>query len=187
MKALLLASGALAAAIAIAPAAQAGHGSRRTGENAFYDNAKVLRVEPIKRIVRVSTPEEECWDEEVRYPAMPADTEHGVGKVVLGGIVGGVIGHQIGKGRGKDAATAVGTLIGAAVGHNSAMKQAQSAGSDRIGYEQRCRVAERYRTEERIDGYRVTYRYRGQTFNTHMPYDPGERIRVRIEVAPVDD
>jgi hypothetical protein len=30
----------------------------------------------------------------------------------------------------------------------------------------------------------VTYNYRGQTFNTVMPRDPGNRIRLRVSVEP---
>jgi len=34
--------------------------------------------------------------------------------------------------------------------------------------------------EERIDGYRVTYLYRGREYTTVMSYNPGERIRIRV-------
>ena len=35
-----------------------------------------------------------------------------------------------------------------------------------------------------IDGYEVTYVYGGREYVTHMPYDPGDRIRVRVAVTP---
>ena len=38
--------------------------------------------------------------------------------------------------------------------------------------------------EERIDGYRVVYRYNGQKYATELPYDPGREIRVRVDVRP---
>jgi hypothetical protein len=31
----------------------------------------------------------------------------------------------------------------------------------------------------------VTYRYNGRDYRTQMPYEPGERIRVRVSVDPV--
>ena len=39
---------------------------------------------------------------------------------------------------------------------------------------------------ERIEGYDVTYEYAGREYVTRMPYDPGERIRVRVDVTPAD-
>ena len=50
----------------------------------------------------------------------------------------------------------------------------------------RCDVSYRHDYEERIDGYHVTYAYNGREYTTDMPYDPGERIRVRVDVAPAE-
>ena len=36
----------------------------------------------------------------------------------------------------------------------------------------------------RVAGYRVTCEYAGRQYVTRMPYDPGERIRVRVAVTP---
>jgi hypothetical protein len=30
----------------------------------------------------------------------------------------------------------------------------------------------------------VTYEYHGRMYSTVMPYDPGERMRVRVSVVP---
>jgi uncharacterized protein YcfJ len=38
--------------------------------------------------------------------------------------------------------------------------------------------------EQRIDGYRVTYVYQGREYSTRMPYDPGDRVRIRVDVIP---
>jgi len=38
--------------------------------------------------------------------------------------------------------------------------------------------------EERVEGYRVTYVYHGREYTTRMPYDPGQRVRVNIDVSP---
>ena len=34
--------------------------------------------------------------------------------------------------------------------------------------------------EERVDGYHVTYEFRGRQYNTVMSYDPGDHIRIRV-------
>jgi uncharacterized protein YcfJ len=36
-----------------------------------------------------------------------------------------------------------------------------------------------------VDGYDVTYKYRGKTHHVVMPYDPGERLKMRISITPV--
>ena len=80
------------------------------GERAvFYDEARVVRVEPLVRKVRVAEPRETCRDE--RVPVYEADYRSAT-PMILGGILGGVIGHEMGKGRGKDAATVAGVVLG---------------------------------------------------------------------------
>ena len=37
---------------------------------------------------------------------------------------------------------------------------------------------------ERIVGYDVRYEYNGREFRTRMPYDPGEKMPVNVEVRP---
>lgn len=140
-----------------------------------YVFARVVEVEPIMTRVRVSTPQRDCWYEEREvYPQRGID---GVtaGPTVLGAIIGGVVGHQFGSGRGRDAATVAGTVIGASIGHSSAV---QAAGSETRDVK-RCEVRYERSWEEQIDGYRVTYVYRGREYTTRMPYDPGSSVRVR--------
>ncbi len=156
------------------------------------DYAQVISSRPIYSQVRVSEPRRECWDERVTY----RDSYRGGGRgsafdntagAVLGGVIGGAAGHQLSEGSGKQIATAIGALIGASVGSN-AVRNSYSRGDDdyreRVAYEPRCRTVEDSRYEERIEGYDVTYRYNGRTYSTRMPYDPGNRIAVEVEVAP---
>lgn len=153
--------------------------------NDGYDYASVVHVEPITRQVRVETPRRECWDESRYTQSRPHISEPAVGgRTLLGGIIGGVIGHQIGSGRGRDAATIAGSVIGAGVGYDAASRRSSSAVEERTV--QRCDVRYDRDVEERIDGYRVTYEYNGREYTTRLPYDPGERIRVRVNVAPAE-
>jgi uncharacterized protein YcfJ len=180
-----IAISAITIAMVLTPTAYAGHKWKHHAQSDFNDVAQVIRAEPITRTVQISEPRRECWQEEVRRPIVHAEGQDSAGKVVLGGIVGGVIGHQIGSGRGNRAATLAGTLIGAAVGHDMAMKSARTIETDHVDYVQRCRVSHETHTEERIEGYEVTYRYRGESFTSRMPYDPGKRLRVRVMVSPI--
>ena len=146
-----------------------------------YDYAPVTHVEPIVRQVRVETPRRECWNETQYVQTRPHISDaHVAGPTLLGGIIGGVIGHQFGSGSGRDAATIAGVAIGASVGYDSAAKRQAGTREEVV---QRCDVRYEQRTEERIDGYRVTYQVNGRDYTTRLPYDPGERIRVRVAVA----
>ena len=48
---------------------------------------------------------------------------------------------------------------------------------------QRCRTVETGR--DVVDGYDVTYRYQNRDFTTRLANDPGDRIQVRVDVAPI--
>lgn len=50
----------------------------------------------------------------------------------------------------------------------------------------RCRTVKRYEPRQQLIGYRVDYRYEGQTFTTRTRGNPGRFIRVRVDVDPVD-
>ncbi|MDH3450962.1 MAG: glycine zipper 2TM domain-containing protein [Gammaproteobacteria bacterium] len=172
-----------AAAIALTTASHAGQRAE-----SFTDNAQVIDVEPIVRTVRIEHPRRECWDEEVRHSAH-SHHGHNPGGMIVGGVIGGLVGNSLGrrinKGRGRYAATAVGTLIGAAVGQSAGEHHHRESGGN--GYREHCRAYVDYSTEERVQGYWVTYRYRGEEFRTRMAQQPGETLRVRVRVIPLTD
>ncbi len=97
----------------------------------------------------------------------------------------GPFGHQIGNGRGKKLATAVGAILGAQIGHEAVNGHGNSGHDSYVEYEQRCDVRQQVSYEEVIDGYKVSYRYKGERYNIEMPYHPGKRIKMRIQVTPV--
>lgn len=153
-------------------------------KKAQYDYAQVISAEPIIRYVTVKTPVRECW-QDTEVQVVDRGAPRNAGGTLVGAIIGGVIGHQFGSGRGNDAATVAGTVIGAAIG-NDATKNARR---ETVRYErpvERCATTISEREEERIDGYRVIYRYNGQKYSTRMPYDPGNKLRVRVDVRPAD-
>jgi uncharacterized protein YcfJ len=155
-----------------------------------YDFARVVDVQPLVTRVRVTTPQRECWDEtrydERGYGNGPLPRSS-AGGAVLGAVIGGVLGHQIGSGRGRDAATAAGAVIGAAVGSKQAQRRGGYAAVPPREYQvQRCETRYRESWEERTDGYRVTYVYNGRRQVTELPYRPGDRIRVRVDVSPAE-
>lgn len=48
-----------------------------------------------------------------------------------------------------------------------------------------CRMIPVEREFRRPIGYDVDYVHRGVTYRSRMPYDPGNRVRVRVSVTPV--
>lgn len=176
----MILTAALAASVTALPALADGGKHGRKGS----DYAQVISAEPIYRSVRVSEPSRECREERVVLRDRPEYwMDNGTGGAFIGAIAGGVAGHQFGKGRGKDAATALGALIGAGIGQRVALENSARP-VERVVYEERCDVVERYRYEERVEGYDVAYRYNGRIYHTRMPYDPGKRIPVSVDVRP---
>ena len=149
--------------------------------NVFYDKAKVIDVKPMMEVVQIPVDSRECWTEEVEYPARRSDPNAGM---VAGGIIGGVVGHTLGKGhRDRGVATVAGTILGGAIGRDMANRRVSEP---YVSQERTCRTTHKYYEEERLAGYRVTYRYRGRTFTREMPEDPGQFVRVRVAVDPMD-
>lgn len=192
----LLTLGVALGSVAAAPVVLAGDKHRYRYDNAsyvrtspVYDYARVISAEPIVRQVRVETPQRECWTEDQYEPPPPPPHTGLAGPMIIGGIIGGVIGSRFGDGDGRRAATLAGTLIGSSIGHDAAARrQAQSAPYEpRISSVERCGVRYIDSYEERIEGYNVEYEYAGQRHQTRLPYDPGDRIRIRVSVSPVED
>ena len=181
----LILSCAIAAAFATSAQASRGHYDQEQYDNGFADYARVDHVEPIVREIRVSTPREECYQEEVRYIERPGFLQANTG-LLLGGLAGGLLGGQIGHGSGRKIATIGGSLLGAGVGYDYQNRYHPARERERVSYEDRCRTVEEVHTEERVEGYDVSYRYQGKRFQTQLPYDPGDRIRVGVDVRPLE-
>jgi uncharacterized protein YcfJ len=165
------------------PALANGQGHKRGGP--LYDYAQVISSRPIIRYVTVKTPVQECWEDVEYYTVNHRPPGEGA-RTLAGAVLGGVIGHQFGSGRGNDAATVAGTLIGATIGNQSAYRAAEgSYGPTQYSRPvTRCETRYRERQEKRVEGYEVVYRYHGQKYSTRMPHDPGQRIRVRVDIRP---
>ncbi|OOG50252.1 glycine zipper 2TM domain-containing protein [Rhodanobacter sp. C01] len=146
-------------------------------DNAHYGWADVLRADPVQGVVRTNVPQQQCYDQQV-VQHNPGNSAAGT---VLGAVIGGVLGHTIGKGDGRTAATVGGAVVGGAVG-NSVSNQ----GSNYQTTQTTCQQVNAVSEQRRIIGYDVEYRYRGEVYTSRLSYDPGERLRVRVQVDPAD-
>ncbi|NND65905.1 MAG: glycine zipper 2TM domain-containing protein [Gammaproteobacteria bacterium] len=148
-------------------------------DGGHYDDARVIRVVPIVRQVRVVDTQYECWNENVTHTTSNGNT---AAATIAGGLIGGVLGRQIGGGSGRDGMTVVGTLVGSAIANDQAQRN-----SGRTTYQdtvERCENRPIDYYEDRIDGYDVTYEYNGREYQTSLSYDPGNTIKVRVDVSP---
>lgn len=149
----------------------------------LYEYARVVKVRPIYREIEVSRPVRECWQEPVYHTHH--DEHQSAGGMLAGGLIGGIIGNQFGRGHGNKIATVAGTLIGAQIGHQAVNQHHRQHGETITGYEEHCKTRHQVSYEEVVDGYDVTYKYRGKRYRIEMPYDPGKRIKMRIQFTPV--
>jgi uncharacterized protein YcfJ len=148
-----------------------------------FDYAEVIDSTPIYRTVEVSVPREECWTEEV--VSQRRAHSHSSTPAILGTIIGGALGNAVGHDKSNKR---VGAVVGAVLGH--------SIGRDIVAANSRGRVTEvetvrqcetvyDHHEEERLLGYQVRYRYHDKDYSVRMDDDPGEFVRVRVDVQPV--
>jgi uncharacterized protein YcfJ len=150
-----------------------------------YEEAAVLASTPIYREVEISSPQEECWEEEVvRQDLRRYERSSTPG--LLGMIIGGALGNAVGN---NSSSRKVGAVVGAVLGGSVArdITRANDARNApvRVVTEERCRTVYNTRREEKLVGYDVRYSYNGAQHTVRMPEDPGATVRVRVDVEPV--
>lgn len=148
----------------------------------FRDFAQVVSSIPVYE--RINTPRRDCWIEQVGFEPSHGGREHvrrDYGGAIIGGIVGGLLGNTVGEGSGRRVATAVGAATGAIVGDRIDNADRVHGRHERPRHEERCRVTDHW--SERITGYNVVYRYQGREFSAFMPFDPGRKVRVLVNVS----
>ena len=142
--------------------------------------AKVVDAQPVYEVVRYPVKEQRCWEEEVwRKERSPRKTT----SVIVGSIIGGVIGNQFGGGSGKTALTAAGAVIGGSIAANASDRRYPD--NYYPATQTQCAVETNWRTEEQIVAWDVSYKYRGDVYQTRMKEEPGRRIQVRVDVEPL--
>jgi len=152
----------------------------------FVDRARVHDVQPQYQLVQV--PRQECASQYVQDApqVVQGSSGTGYGGAIIGGVAGGLLGNQVGKGHGREAATAAGAVIGAITGdrlqNNGQPQQVVQAPPREV---RNCRtVAD---VQQQLTGYRVTYEYRGNQYQTVMREQPGQSLPVRVSVTPLEE
>ena len=152
----------------------------------IYDRARVVSADPIYETVSYDVPVEQCREQQVRY-SEPVRTQGSVTGPILGAIIGGAIGNAVGHHKSnKQVGTIVGALLGGSIGADISRRHRAAVGPVSYRTEQVCEVLREVREEERLAGYNVSYVYAGTTYSTRMKRDPGDSVRVRVSVNPVN-
>ena len=162
----------------------------------FTDSAAVISSNAITD--RIPVNREECWSEQRRgyeeRRVTRQDNGQSIGAgTVIGAIAGGVIGHQFGSSSGgRDHGTAAGAIVGGLIGNQVDRDRGGNYGeSVEVERVPVTRDVERCRTVGDVRqvpvGYEVRYRYGGREFVTRLPQDPGRRIRIAVDVRPLEE
>lgn len=164
------------------------------GRAAHYrDTARVIDVEPIvswrqvevqRRVCKPRRRHHDDYSDNRRYDG----NDDYLVPTVLGGVVGGVLGSQVDDRGARVVTTAAGSAVGALVGYG--LSQASYQTVDHRDHHhgkhhgRKCRTVTEYERRRHVDGYRVTYRYRGHEFVTRTEQRPGRRIPVKVKLRP---
>lgn len=106
---------------------------------------------------------------------------------VVGGVVGAVLGSQVGGGSARYATSAIGSMVGSQVGgsiYDQSQRQRQQGHVNVCDMEPVNGGYGNARYGNAADAYDVTYEYNGRRYTSRMNYDPGQRVRVRVDVTP---
>lgn len=151
--------------------------------NTSYEYAQVIDSRPVYQTVEVSSPREECWNEEVvSHRRSHSDSRT---PAIIGTIIGGALGNAVGHGKSN---RRVGTVVGAVLGHSIGRDIVAANGRNgETHYEtvRHCETVYEYHEEERLIGYDVRYRYNDEEYSVRMDEEPGSQVRVRVNVQPV--
>jgi len=139
--------------------------------------ARVLSVEPVYRYFKEPVRDHSC----VQYePGRAGYNSHTA--TVLGAVIGGALGHRIGDSHGDPKVAAVaGGLLGASLGRDMDRRANYHRG---LRVEGPCRVQHREETRRQLVEYKVSYRYNGEVHLARMDYDPGEWVKLDVNVTP---
>jgi uncharacterized protein YcfJ len=184
------------------------YGPQVASQGGYYDYARVVRVDPVitsgygyptsggQRCYPESSVSNDGYYDRNGYSgdgtygsngySRPPTTAGRTVATVIGGVLGAAIGSQAGGGSARYATSAIGSMVGGMAGqqvYENAHRDPRTATvtvCDPVTAGNGSYPA----SESRVSGYDVTYEYAGRTYTTRTSYNPGDRIRVRVDVHP---
>lgn len=145
-------------------------------------NAQVVDVQPVVEVYTQRIPHENCRQERVRV--VERGTPRSATPTLIGAVVGGTVGSVLGRNSSRrDIIGGAGAILGASMGYDRGRRQSHDSGY--YVTEDVCTTEYELRERERVNGYRVQYRYGNDVFETRTDYDPGSTIPVRVSLEPL--
>jgi uncharacterized protein YcfJ len=150
-----------------------------------YEQAEVLSATPIYHVVETTTPQRECWEEEVSRPVRRYSRDDSATPELLGILLGGALGNAVGHNKtNRRVGTVVGAVLGGSIAHDMSRENRieEEVVIDKV---ERCRTVSNSEQQEKLVGYDVRYSYNGLERTVRMDRDPGDTVKVRVNIEPV--
>ncbi|MEZ4703916.1 MAG: YMGG-like glycine zipper-containing protein [Bdellovibrionota bacterium] len=151
-------------------------------ENWSYARARVLSSEPIYETMEYPISSQVCRYEPVEEVVIESQKRPNAGGAIVGGLLGAVIGSHSRRRKGQNAllgATA-GAVIGQSINRKTTTQKRIYQSQEKV-----CHENVSYRKVEELVGYQVEYEFAGQRYSTEMDQEPGNYIKIRLQVEPV--
>jgi len=160
-------------------------GSQSTLANGYTDYAKVTEAVPIYETIRVKKPHKQCHLEE---RVVHQKSNRSATPKILGALIGGAIGNELGHNKSnKRVGALAGAILGGSIASDIARNSHHRHSNQYTKTERVCHTTHTVSHEKQLNGYEVSYRYKGNTYQTFMHNHPGKRIRVAVDVRPLDE
>ena len=194
------------------------------GNGAYYDYARVLRVDPVMSsgYGYPASSSQRCYTRQDTYAGNDGYNNGYYGNdgynngysnngysnngyrggttagsnvaTVIGGLLGAAVGSQVGGGSARYATAAIGSMVGGMAGRQ-VYENNRRTSYPRTGTVEVCDPVPvsnngynngngYYAGGGGVSAYDVTYEYGGRNYTTRTSYNPGNRIRVRVDVRP---
>ncbi|MEM0911231.1 MAG: glycine zipper 2TM domain-containing protein [Pseudomonadota bacterium] len=161
--------------------------------NRSYAKGRVINVVPIygERNRYRKGNHKHCWLEpDPRHHRHHYNIHHRDKTIdtLAGAVIGGVIGNQFGSGSGRKIATVAGAAIGGSIANQSSnhVTHDKHREYENSGFIEVCDHDISYKKPRKrnIKGYQVTYRYKGNVYQSYTRRHPGKFIDLVVSVIP---
>jgi hypothetical protein len=182
-------------------------GDNGANGSGYYDYARVIRVIPVTGATNYPADAQRCTSRRDTYAGDyygPDGRYYGNGDAygntqrsrgteggrtmagVLGTVIGAVVGSQVGGGSARYATAAIGSAVGGVAGRQVYENAHRNDGGGTVTVCDPVDSRQAYPSYPASGRglYDVTYEYGGRTYVARTTYDPGDRIRVRVDVHP---
>ncbi len=150
--------------------------------NSHTDYARVTQVSPIYETITIREPHRQCHLEE---RSVGHHNQRSATPTIVGALIGGAIGNELGHNKSNKRVGAVaGAILGGSIAND--LNRGHRHQRHHTKTHKVCNTSHTTRYEKQVTGYDVNYKYRGRIYSTITDTHPGNRIKVAVDVRPLD-